>query len=125
MRYSTKRSVPTTVSLVGVLGAVLGAAHATAAHSQTTTPRVVDVEREAVEVKAPSGVAIADVVANGSGCPAGTWATDNSDDGTTFTMTFDAYEARVEPGSALSVKDCQLAIQLRNVQGVSYAVESL
>jgi len=66
-----------------------------------------------------------DVTANGTGCPAGTWTSDVSEDGTTFAVSFNAYEASVAPGSSFSIKDCTLSIKLANEPGRQYAVESI
>lgn len=72
----------------------------------------------------PNGVYFAEVTANGTGCPAGTWDTAISEDGKTFTTTFSAYEAFLEPPRSVVVKDCQLGITLHSPQGLSYSVES-
>jgi hypothetical protein len=76
------------------------------------------------EVYSPDGSVIASVVANGTGCPAGTWKSEISDDGTTFTTTFNAYKAIVQPGDAIDVKDCQLSVQVQGAAATSYALES-
>lgn len=71
--------------------------------------------------QAPTGPFV-DVRANGTGCPAGTWRSEVSEDGTTFSIVFDEYQASVGPGAAFSIEDCTLGIQL--APGSSYAVES-
>jgi hypothetical protein len=71
---------------------------------------------------APEGTYFAEVKANGTGCPAGTWDTSISPDGQTFTVTFSAYEVSVEPGKLMDVKDCALAIRLHTPQGFSFSV---
>jgi hypothetical protein len=76
------------------------------------------------KVYSPDGSVIASVVANGTGCPAGTWKSEISDDGTTFTTTFNAYKAIVQPGDAIDVKDCQLSVQVQGAAATSYALES-
>ncbi|MET0340479.1 MAG: DUF4360 domain-containing protein [Polyangiales bacterium] len=70
----------------------------------------------------PDGVYFADVTANGTGCPAGTWQTSLSPDGQTFTTTFSAYETMVDPQTMISIKDCYLAIKLHTPQGLSFSV---
>ena len=70
----------------------------------------------------PEGVYFANVVANGTGCPAGTWETNLSEDGQTFTTTFSAYEATVDPSTLVSIKDCNVSIKLHSPQGLSYSV---
>lgn len=71
-----------------------------------------------------SGPYFAEVKANGTGCPAGTWNANISPDGQTFTVTFNSYSAYVSKESAISIKDCQLAIKLQSPQQVSYSVQS-
>jgi hypothetical protein len=90
--------------------------------------------RPAVPGTAPGGPTIspprldgpfyASVVANGTGCPAGTWNTALSDDGQTFTTTFSAYSAFVSPSQAISIKDCLLAIKLHSTEQLQYAVQA-
>lgn len=70
----------------------------------------------------PEGVYFAEVNANGTGCPAGSWETSLSPDGETFTTTFSAYEAVVDETKMISVKDCLLAIKLHSPGGLSYSV---
>ncbi|MET0342031.1 MAG: DUF4360 domain-containing protein [Polyangiales bacterium] len=74
-------------------------------------------------VKDPNGAYFADVTANGTGCPAGTWTTSLSPDGQTFTTTFSAFEAEVDRSRAISIKDCNLSIKIHSPQGLSYTVE--
>ena len=72
----------------------------------------------------PNGTYFADVTANGTGCPQGTWNTRISRDGLVFTTTFSAYEARVGSQSSVAVRDCQLAIRLHTPAGRSFSVQS-
>ena len=71
----------------------------------------------------PGGSYFADVTANGTGCPAGTWDAQLSPDGQTFRLTFSMFEAEVDPKTAVSIKNCQLSIKLHSPQGMSYAVQ--
>jgi hypothetical protein len=71
-----------------------------------------------------NGVFFADVQANGTGCPPGSWRTSISDDGLVFTTTFSAYEASVNAETGVAVKDCQLAVKLHSPNGLSYSVQS-
>ena len=48
----------------------------------------------------------------GTGCPAGTSETSIADDGLTFTTTFSAYEATIEPGEQQSSRECKLTIKV-------------
>lgn len=70
------------------------------------------------------GTYFADVTANGTGCPAGTWEKQLSDDKRSFTITFSAFDAKVDPASMVSVKDCQLALKIKSKKPVSYAVQT-
>jgi hypothetical protein len=79
---------------------------------------------QSIDVPNPSGAYFASVSANGTGCPAGTWDAGISPDGKAFTVTFSSYEATVNPGEAIAVKDCTLAIDLRTPEGFSFSVSS-
>lgn len=83
-----------------------------------------DVAAERFEVYSPSRTAIAEVTANGTGCPAGTWNSEISDDGKTFKTAFSAYKASIGVGDAIDVKDCQLSLRVRNAENTSYALDS-
>lgn len=72
----------------------------------------------------PQAVYFADVDASGTGCPPGTWDAAISEDGETFTLRFAAYEAIVAEGQRSSMKDCQIDVDLRSPEGLSYAVAS-
>jgi hypothetical protein len=72
----------------------------------------------------PRGGFIADVIANGTGCPAGTWETSLSSDGQTFTTTFAGYETEVNRRTSGSVKDCVLTVKLRSPGGRSFSIQS-
>lgn len=76
-------------------------------------PAPSDVEGDASFVK---------VVANGTGCPAGSWKAAISPDGQSFTVKLDRFQAGLTPPSSLGIFDCQLAINLG--ADVSYAVTS-
>ncbi len=79
---------------------------------------------QTINVPNPSGAYFASVTANGTGCPAGSWDAGISDDGKAFTLTFSGYEAIVEPGTAFSIKDCALSIDLKTPEGFSFSVSS-
>jgi Domain of unknown function (DUF4360) len=66
----------------------------------------------------------ADVSANGTGCPSGTWDVDISEAGDSFTVAFDAYEVSVDPNSSVGIKDCQLSVRLHSSTGLTLAVNS-
>jgi hypothetical protein len=78
-----------------------------------------------VRVSSPTGELTASVIANGSGCPAGTWDPTFSPDGERLTIRFSMYEATVNPGQALQIKDCTLAIVLIPRSAASFAVSSV
>jgi hypothetical protein len=77
-----------------------------------------------VTVPDPSGSYFAEVKANGTGCPPGTWNTRISNDGQAFTTTFSSYVTQVDPSVPLSIRDCQLAIKLHTPNGRSFSVQS-
>jgi hypothetical protein len=81
-------------------------------------------QRGRQHVEQPQGVFFADIDANGTGCPEGTWDVAISEDGETFTLAFNAYEAKVTPGVQRDVKDCQLDIKLGSPEGLSYSIAS-
>jgi hypothetical protein len=68
------------------------------------------------------GTYFADVTANGTGCPAGTWEKEISGDKRSFTLTFSAYDAKVDESSTVSVKDCILGLKIKSRKPVAYAV---
>jgi hypothetical protein len=72
----------------------------------------------------PQAVYFADVDANGTGCPPGTWDIAISEDGETFTLRFNAYEATISEGQRQAVKDCQIDVDLGSPEGLSYAIAS-
>lgn len=71
-----------------------------------------------------NGAFFADVKANGSGCPEGSWSTSISPDGKVFTTTFSQYEVSVDEGKDLDLKACQIIVKLRSPSGMSYAVSN-
>ena len=73
----------------------------------------------------PNGVYFAEVTAEGTGCPAGTWNSSISSDGQVFTTTFSAYEIKVNAETANSTRDCALTMKLRSDAERSFAVLSV
>ena len=105
--------------------ACVGAAGCTADGADATDEPGAESAQElsqTIAVPNPSGVYFANVTANGTGCPAGTWSAAISEDGKAFTLTFSQYEALVEPGKLLAIKDCAIGIDLRTPSGFSFAV---
>ncbi|MET0339937.1 MAG: DUF4360 domain-containing protein [Polyangiales bacterium] len=76
------------------------------------------------QARDPAGSYFADVKANGTGCPPGSWQTDISKDGKTFTSTFDEFAVEVSSSKKISVKDCTLRITLHSPQGLSFAIQN-
>jgi hypothetical protein len=74
------------------------------------------------ELGTANGVSFTNITANGTGCPAGSWDAAISPDGQTFTVTFSSYEAIMNPGQAIVVKDCTLGIDFHSPSGLSVAV---
>lgn len=76
------------------------------------------------EVDQPQGAYFINVTANGTGCPDGTWDVAISEDGETFTLRFNAYEATVSAGTLVDVKDCRIDLQLKSGEGTQFSVAS-
>jgi hypothetical protein len=74
---------------------------------------------------APSEGYFADVTAEGSGCPQGSWSTEISPDGEVVTIVFSAYELDLTPGTERITKDCDLAITVAPQRGRSYSLSSM
>jgi hypothetical protein len=100
-----------------------GLDEASAQDGDAVEPAALQASGGSKQVRDPGGSYFADITANGTGCPAGTWDTQLSADGQTFTTTFSAFEAEVDPRRAVSIKNCQLAIKLHSPQGLSYSVQ--
>ena len=112
------------MSLLGALACAGGAGCSQASADDEPVEESNAALGQTVEVPNPSGAYFASITANGSGCPAGTWGADISPDGKAFTVTFSSYEALVNPGQALAVKDCSLGINLKSPEGYSFSVSS-
>jgi hypothetical protein len=79
-----------------------------------------------VSIPSPEGSYFADVIANGTGCPAGSWVTSISPDGQVFTTTFSSYEVQINdqvPDLTIT-RNCQISITLHSPGGLSYGVQS-
>jgi hypothetical protein len=76
-----------------------------------------------IVVPNPSDAYFARVTANGSGCPAGTWEASISPDGQELSIKFEQFEAILNPGQAVAVKDCTIGIDFGSSGGLSFAVE--
>lgn len=70
----------------------------------------------------PNGAFIAEVKANGTGCPAGTWRSAIAADGRAFVTYFDAYYVSIDQSTQYGLKDCTLAIALHSPSGLSYTI---
>jgi hypothetical protein len=75
-------------------------------------------------VAGPGGLFSTIVNANGSGCPKGSWQAAISPDGQTFTVTFNAYEARISPGQASDLKECALDVALVGTGNLKFELGS-
>jgi Domain of unknown function (DUF4360) len=111
-------------SLVAAVSVVVFAGVAGCAAPSSESEETTGGTAEALDVPDPSGVYVAALTANGTGCPAGTWDASISPDGTTFTVSFATYELMVNPGQAFVVKDCQIGIDLKTPSGFTFAVNS-
>jgi hypothetical protein len=76
-----------------------------------------------ISVPNPSGAYFASIVANGSGCPQGSWDAEISPDGKQLSVTFHAYSTVIDEGQSISLKDCMLAVDLKTPSGISFAVK--
>lgn len=113
-----------------VAGALLAAVLIAAgcdAHPDASQPESPEAEPLAqvtgVNIPDPNGTYFAEVVANGTGCPAGTWNTRIAPDGQVFTTTFSSYVANVQPGTTIMSKDCILSIKFHTPEGRSFSVQ--
>ena len=70
----------------------------------------------------PNAAYVAEVVANGTGCPKGTWRAQVAPDGTRVVVNFDAYEAEVDPTLSVDVADCLLALKVQSPADRSFAL---
>lgn len=66
-----------------------------------------------------------EVVANGTGCPPGTWKTATSPDGFQFRTTFSSFEVTVQDGQSVAIKDCNLTVRMHSEVPFSFAVSGL
>ncbi|MET0342353.1 MAG: DUF4360 domain-containing protein [Polyangiales bacterium] len=107
------------------LGACAEPATSDADADATPEPEIA-AQQAPVNVPNPEGSYFADVFANGSGCPQGSWNVSISPDGQVFTATFSKYEVDIAPETAdpLVQRDCTLSVQLHSPQGLSYAITS-
>ncbi|HEX2144221.1 MAG TPA: DUF4360 domain-containing protein, partial [Glycomyces sp.] len=74
---------------------------------------------------APSGKITVDVVTvNGSGCPQGTADVEVNGDNTSFTVTYDRFQAEAGGGTDVvdSRKNCQINLAVNIPQGFTYAI---
>lgn len=126
MHTNTQTKIrPTPVALVvPALLLLVASACGGAQGAENEEAASIGVAMQPLVVADPNESYFAEVIANGTGCPAGTWHTVISEDGKTFTTTFSAYEAMIEPSRAIAVKDCQLGITLHSPQGLSFAIDS-
>jgi hypothetical protein len=72
----------------------------------------------------PALIRITDVSWSGSGCPQGTVSTSLTDDRTTVTFGFDAFQTYIGPGLAVQdrSKNCQLHLTLAYPGGFQFAI---
>src|SRR5262245_56650539 len=116
------RTLLVSLSALACVGAVGCSADASSDDASSDPQTEAITSATTVPVVNPSGVYFANITANGTGCPAGSWDAAISEDGKAFTVTFSQYETTVEPGQALSIKDCALGIDLQTPSGFSFAV---
>ncbi|MEJ3748472.1 DUF4360 domain-containing protein [Actinomycetes bacterium KLBMP 9797] len=75
----------------------------------------------------PDGVSIDIIVANGSGCPAGTTSISIAPGNDAFTVTYRTFHAQAGAGAGAVDfrKNCQLNLQIRIPEGWTYAVAQI
>jgi hypothetical protein len=73
----------------------------------------------------PASSYTAEVTANGTGCPSGTWEPRISADGKVLRVRFRYYYAYVEKGQAFAIRDCNVVVTLKTPSGDSFAFSSL
>lgn len=117
------RSFLLCAAAVAALGAAGCAAEGTAQESDGSNDPLALEAPASKDLPGPNDSYFASVTANGTGCPAGTWETNLSPDGQTFTTTFNKFEVEVDKSKTVSIKDCQLNIKLHSPQGLQYAVQ--
>jgi hypothetical protein len=102
------KRIPKTLGIFGV--ALLGTLTASAAFAE-----------------APEYVRVKSIAYAGSGCPAGSVATNVAPDRQAFTLLFDQYIAEVGPGVPFNQKrkNCQINLDLDYPSGWSYAVKKV
>ena len=72
-----------------------------------------------------NGLAVAEVVARGDGCPPGNWLTQIERDGKSFRVRLIGYEAQIDETGAADTKSCTLTIKLRSRVPVAFALRSI
>lgn len=93
------------IAFFSLVGALAGLAHSERAHAQD--------------------FGIAEVVANGSGCPDGTWRSEISADGLEVTLTFSDYWAEVDANNTLATSNCHILLKLSSTYEYAYAVDKI
>jgi hypothetical protein len=73
----------------------------------------------------PLGVELAFVAATGEGCPAGTWSSELTPDGSTFLIRFRRFMPTIAADVTREASACDLAIVTSSAKGRSYKVEKL
>lgn len=73
---------------------------------------------------APSDSPIVSISAMGTGCPTGSADVTIARDGLSATVRYTRFEAAVDASTSVAVKDCQLAIALRDTEDFQYEITS-
>ena len=72
-----------------------------------------------------NGLAVAEVVARGDGCPPGSWFTQLERDGKSFRVRLVGYESEIDDTRERDHKSCLLTVRLRSRVPVAFAVRSI
>lgn len=75
-------------------------------------------------VAGPNGDYFASVVANGTGCPRGSWDWTVARDGISYEITHSRYEVTIADGQQISFKDCNTTFKLHSPAPRSFAVSA-
>src|SRR5215467_15191974 len=112
----------TLVTFVGLGVAASGCSAAAGPDDSTASEDLRAAPMPGVAVPNPTGAFDVSVVANGSGCPAGTWTADMGEDGQTLTARFAWFASPIEPGEAMKIQDCTIQVNLRGRSDLAFAV---
>lgn len=111
--------------MVGLLGALVLTGGAVGCAAEQGVDEDMQNEAETLaSTESPNTLTFAKVTANGTGCPAGTWESVPSKDGTHYSLKFKSFAGKVDREKTIAVADCQLGITMNTPEDSSIALES-